>query len=47
MLRVVDIAKILGVSHQRVHQIYRQGRLPEPAFPASASMTSATDGLPR
>ena len=31
LLRIVDIAEILGVSHQRVHQIYKQGRLPKPA----------------
>jgi hypothetical protein len=31
MLRIVDIAEVLGVSHQRMHQIYKQGGLPEPA----------------
>jgi hypothetical protein len=31
MLRMVDVAEILRVTHQRVHQIYKLGRLPEPA----------------
>lgn len=26
-----EIAEMLGVTHQRVHQIYKAGRLPEPA----------------
>lgn len=30
MLRIIDVAEVLGVSHQRVHQIYKLGRLPEP-----------------
>lgn len=28
---MVDIAQVLSVSHQRVHQIYELGRLPDPA----------------
>jgi hypothetical protein len=31
MLRIVDVAEILRVSQQRVHQIYKPGRPPEPA----------------
>ena len=31
MLRIIDVAEILGVSYQRVQQIHNAGRLPEPA----------------
>lgn len=31
MLRMVDVADVLGVSYQRIQQIYKLGRLPEPA----------------
>lgn len=31
MLRIIGVAEILGVTHQRVHQIYKLGRLPEPS----------------
>lgn len=31
VLRIVDGAGILGVTHQRVQKIYKLGRLPEPA----------------
>jgi predicted DNA-binding transcriptional regulator AlpA len=31
MLRMTDVAELLGVTAQRVQQIYKLGRLPEPA----------------
>jgi hypothetical protein len=31
VLRIIDVAEILGVTYQRVQQIHKAGRLPEPA----------------